>query len=168
MCQLSSCTQETEHVQKGFVSSHFFLRFLQVVHPVFDRAFACLARVVGDRGGCILGRPLARLIRTGSVGDMGGSSANGSSFTSANCSSVSSSLGTTSAELVRVSDRDPDRASGWLKMVVSKLGVVIGESLAEDMEGCGEELVLSRACAPGGRWPNETVEIIRSDMEGFL
>jgi hypothetical protein len=46
-------------------------------------------------------------------------------------------------------------------MVESKLGVVIGESLAEDMEGGGEELVLSREFAPGGGWPRES-EIIRS------
>jgi hypothetical protein len=71
-------------VQNGLVSSHFFLRFLHVVHPVFDRAFACFASVVGERGGCILGRPRARLTRTGSVGEMGVSSGEGSSFTSAN------------------------------------------------------------------------------------
>jgi hypothetical protein len=50
----------------------------------------------------------------------------------------------------------------WLKIVESKLGVVIGESLADDMEGCGEELVLKRACAPDGGWPKERVDIIRS------
>lgn len=46
-------------------------------------------------------------------------------------------------------------------MLVSKLGVVRGESLADDMEGCGDELVLNLACAPGGGWPRERVEIIR-------
>lgn len=81
------------------------------MQPVFDRAFACLESVVGDRGGCILGRPRARRIRTGSVGDIGGSSPNGSSFTSANWTSVSSSFGTTSVELVRASNREADRAS---------------------------------------------------------
>ena len=35
-------------------------------------------------------------------------------------------------------------------MVESKLGVVNGESLADDMEGCGDELVLKRLWAPGG------------------
>lgn len=49
-------------------------------------------------------------------------------------------------------------------MVESKLGVVIGESLADDMEGCGEELVLSREFAPGGGWPKES-EIIRSSKK---
>lgn len=96
------------------------------------------------------GRPRARLIRTGSVGDIAVSSAKDSSLTSAKCSSVSSNLGTTSTELVRVSNRDSDCVSEALKMVESKLGVVIGESLADDMDGCGEELVLRRACAPGG------------------
>ena len=69
-------------------------------------------------------------------------------------------------ELVRVSNRDSDCVSELLKIVESKLGVVIGESLADDMEGCGEELVLRRACAPGGGWPKERVEIIRSSDEG--
>jgi hypothetical protein len=55
--------------------------------------------------------------------------------------------------------------------VVSKLGVVNEESLADDMEGCGDELVLKRVCAPVGGWPKETVEIIRSrveDVRGLL
>lgn len=132
------------------------------MHPVLERAFACFESVVGERGGCILGRPRARLIRTGSVGEIGVSSVVGSSFTSAKCNSVSSSFGTISAELVRVSRRDSDRVLELLKMVESKLGVVIGESLADDIEGCGEELVLRRACVPGGDGPKERVEIIRS------
>lgn len=123
------------HLQNGFVSSHFFLRFRHVVQPVFDRALACFERVVGERGGCILGRPRARLIRTGSVGDVGVSSVKDSSFTSASCNSVSSSFGTTSVELVRVSPRASECVSEWLNMVESKLGVVIGESLADDIEG---------------------------------
>lgn len=105
------------------------------MHPVFERAFACLDRAVGDRGGCILGRPRARLTRAGSVGEIGVSSTSGSSFTSASCTSDSSSLGTTSEELVRVSDRDPNGVSASSKVVVLKFGVVIGESLADDIEG---------------------------------
>ena len=132
------------------------------MQPVLDRAFACFDRAVGERGGCIRGRPLARRIRTGCVGDIGVSSATDSSLTSANCNSVSSSLGTTSVELVLVPIRDSDCVSDVLNMVESKLGVVIGDSLADDMEGCGEELVLRRAFAPGGGWPNERVEIIGS------
>jgi hypothetical protein len=50
-------------------------------------------------------------------------------------------------------------------MVESKFGVVVGESLADDIEGGGEELVLNRVCAPGGEWPKEKVEVIRSDDE---
>jgi hypothetical protein len=50
-------------------------------------------------------------------------------------------------------------------MVESKFGVVIGESLADDIEGGGEELVLSRVCAPGGEWPKESVEVIGLDDE---
>jgi hypothetical protein len=113
------------------------------------------------------GRPRARLIRTGSVGDVSVSSAIDSSLTSANCNSVSSSFGTMSVELVRVFRRDSDGVSGLLKILESKLGVVSGESLADDMEGCGEELVLKRACAPGGEWPKETVEIIQSSNKDF-
>jgi hypothetical protein len=52
-------------------------------------------------------------------------------------------------------------------MLESKLGVDIGESLADDMEGCGDELVLKRLCAPCGGWPKERVEIIRSGEEGL-
>jgi hypothetical protein len=57
--------------------------------------------------------------------------------------------------------------SELLKMAVSKFGVVIGESLADDMEGCGDELVLRRECALGGGWPKERVEIIRTSYRGF-
>jgi hypothetical protein len=81
------------------------------------------------------GRPRARLIRTGSVGDVSVSSTIASSLTSANCSSVSSSFGTMSVELVRVFSRDSDGVSGLLKILESKLGEVVGESLEEDMEG---------------------------------
>jgi len=136
-----------------------------VVQPVFDRALACFASAVGDRGGCILGRPRARRTLAGSVGEMGPSSGDGSSFTSANSTSVSSSFGTTSVELVRVSDRDSVGDSGFWNIAELRLGVAMGESLADDIDGCGEELVLKRACAPGGSWPKERVEIIRS-VEG--
>lgn len=153
--------------QKGLVSSHFFFRFLHVVQPVFDLAFACLDSVVGERGGCIRGLPRALRIRTGSVGEMGVSSFSCSSLTSDNCSSVSSTLGMTSLELVRVFARSSDCVSGVWKMFESKLGEVNGESLDDDMEGCGEELVLIRLFAPGGGWPKERDELIRllSDME---
>jgi hypothetical protein len=36
------------------------------------------------------------------------------------------------------------------------------------MEGCGDELVLKRVCAPGGEGPKELVEIIRSKSRGRL
>lgn len=49
-----------------------------------------------------------------------------------------------------------------------KLGVLKGDSLEDDMEGCGDELVLRRACAPGGGWPSERVEIIRPGDEETL
>lgn len=64
-----------------------------------------------------------------------------------------------SSGLVRESRRPSDGVSEFEKMFESKLGVVNGESLAEDMEGCGDELVL---CAPDGERPKEIVEIIRS------
>jgi hypothetical protein len=73
----------------------------------------------------------------------------------------------TSVETVRASECDSEQASELLNVVESKLGVVIGESLADDIEGCGEELVLRRACALGGGWPNEKVEVIRSSDEGL-
>lgn len=137
------------------------------MQPVFD-LFAPAAPAVGERGGCIRGLPRARLIRTGSVGEIGGSSGEGSSFTSANWSSVSSTLGIISLESVRLSNRSSDCVFVGLKMFESKLGVVKGDSLADDMEGCGEELVLKRACAPGGGWPKETLEIIRPSNEVAL
>jgi hypothetical protein len=56
--------------------------------------------------------------------------------------------------------------SGRQSPFESKVGVSIGEPLLDDMEDCGEELMLSRACAPGGRCPNERVEIIRPGVEG--
>jgi hypothetical protein len=71
-------------------------------------------------------------------------------------------------ELVLVSNRDSDCVSELLKIAELKLGVVIGESLADDIEGCGEELVLRRACAPGGGWPKERVDIIRSSNGGSV
>jgi hypothetical protein len=48
-------------------------------------------------------------------------------------------------------------------MFESKLGVVKGESLADDMEGGGDELVLKRVCAPDGEGPKEIIEFIRPD-----
>lgn len=86
-----------------------------------------------------------------------------SSLTSANSSSASSTLGMISPGLVRDSRRPSDCELELEKMLESKLGVVKGESLAEDMEGGGDELVLKRAWAPGGEGPNEMVEFIRSD-----
>lgn len=47
------------------------------------------------------------------------------------------------------------------------MGVFIGESLLDDMEGCGDELMLRRACALGGGCPKERVEIIRSATEAI-
>lgn len=68
----------------------------------------------------------------------------------------------TSLELNRDSYCDSDLVSELEKMFESKIGVVMGELLADDMEGCGEELVLKRACAPGGGKPYEVLEFIRS------
>lgn len=72
-------------------------------------------------------------MRTGSVGEMGVSSA--SSFTSARSSSVSSSFGMISSGLVRESRRPSDCDSDDANILESKFGVVRGESLADDMEG---------------------------------
>ena len=84
------------------------------------------------------GRPRARLSRTGSVGEIGGSSANGSVLTSARCTSVSSIFGTISSE-PSVPNRESIRASDCVSEMgrpfVSKVGVFMGESLLEDMEG---------------------------------
>jgi hypothetical protein len=101
------------------VSSHFFFRFRHVVQPVFDRALACLARVVGERGGCILGLPRALRTRTGSVGEMGASSGDGSSLTSASWSSVSSTFGTISWDPVRTSVLSSDCVSEMVNTLES-------------------------------------------------
>lgn len=151
------------NLQKGLVSSHFFFRFRHVVHPVFERAFACFVAAVGERGGCIRGRPRERLSRTGSVGEIGDSSVTGSVLTSSSRSSVSSIFGIISSEPTRESIRVSDCVSELEATFASKMGVFIGESLLDDMEGCGDELMLRRACAPGGGCPKVRVEIIRSD-----
>lgn len=67
-----------------------------------------------------------------------------SSFTSARSTSASSSFGTISSGLVCESRRLSERESEVMKTLVSKFGVVKGDSLADDMEGCGDELVLIR------------------------
>lgn len=72
-----------------------------------------------------------------------------------------------SSGLVRESRRPSDCESEVEKMFESKLGVVRGESLAEDMEDWGDELVLRREWAPDGEGPKEKVEIIRSDRSSF-
>jgi len=46
------------------------------------------------------------------------------------------------------------------------VGVFIGDSLLDDMSDDGEELMLRRECAPGGRCPNERDEIIRAGVGG--
>jgi hypothetical protein len=61
----------------------------------------------------------------------------------------------------RESLRASDCGSEVERPFVSKVGVFMGESLLDDMEGCGEELMLRRACAPGGGCPKVMVEIIR-------
>ena len=88
------------------------------------------------------GRPRARRILTGSVGDMGVSSV--SSLTSARSTSDSSSFGTISLGLVWESRRPSDCESEARKTLASKLGVVKGDSLDDDMEDWGDELVLMR------------------------
>jgi len=72
-----------------------------------------------------------------------------------------------SSGLVRESRRPSERDSEAVKMFESKLGVVRGESLAEDMEGWGDELVLIRLWTPGGEGPKEKVEFIRPDRSDF-
>jgi hypothetical protein len=141
-----------EVLQNGLVSSHFFFRLRHVVQPVLDRALACFAEVVGDRGGYRRGRPRPRLTRTGSVGEIGDSSAIGSAFTSDNSSSRSSTLGTTSSEPSLDDRREPICMSDVGSESDSSVGVSRGESLLDDMEGCGDEEMLRRAGAPSG-WP---------------
>lgn len=81
------------------------------------------------------GRPLARLSRTGSVGDIGVSSATGSGLTSDNWSSASSILGTISSDPSLDPMRDSDRESVVETPFESKVGVFAGESLLDDVEG---------------------------------
>jgi len=100
------------------------------------------------------------------VGEIGGSSAMGSILTSASCTSVSSIFGTM-VSVPSVPNRESTRASDCVSELerpfASKVGVFVGESLLDDMEGCGEELTLRRACAPGGGCANWMVEFIRSN-----
>lgn len=54
-------SQEPGDVHLGFASSHFFLRFLQVRHPVLDRPLVILfVETTGVRG-CLRGLPRGRL-----------------------------------------------------------------------------------------------------------
>jgi hypothetical protein len=55
------------NLQPGFVSSHFFFRFLQVMHPVFDLPFASFAIDSAVALGCFLGRPRGTLTLVGIV-----------------------------------------------------------------------------------------------------
>lgn len=48
------------------------------------------------------------------------------------------------------------------RLFVSKVAVLVGDSLLDDMEGWGDELMLRRACAAGGGWPNSRDENIRA------
>lgn len=127
-----------------------------MVHPVFDRAFDDFD--VGDLGGYKRGRPRLGLTRTGSVGDIGGSSAMDSALTSERDSSCSSIFNTTSSRPLPASSRVSERLSAREDTPESKAGVFIGDSLLDDMEGCGDELTLRRACAPGGGCPREKVD----------
>lgn len=88
-----------------------------------------------------------------------------SSLTSASSNSASSTLGMISSGLVRESRRPSDCESEVENILGSKLGVAKGDSLAEDMEGGGDELVLKRVCAPDGGGPKGIVKFIRSDSE---
>jgi hypothetical protein len=63
----------------------------------------------------------------------------------------------------RESIRTSDCVSELERPFASKVGVFVGDSLLDDMEGCGEELMLRRACAPGGGGAKLMVEIIRSN-----
>ena len=53
------------HIHSGLVSSHFFLRFLQVMQPVLERPFLGFTEIIG----CFRGRPRFRFCGT-SVGEM--------------------------------------------------------------------------------------------------
>ena len=108
------------------------------------------------------GRPRARLSRTGSVGDIGVSSVTGSGLTSDSWSSVSSILGTISSDSSREPMRPSERESWVETPLESNVGVSAGESLLDDMEGWGDELMLRRACAADGGCPKLNVEIIRA------
>lgn len=81
------------------------------------------------------GLPRARLIRTGSVGDIGVSSTAGSVFTSASWSSVSSIFGIISSDPSLEPTRSSEREPVMELPFVSNVGVVAGDSLLEDMEG---------------------------------
>lgn len=53
--------------QDGLASSHFFLRFRHVTHPVFDLPFAILLTAVEGAGTIFFGRPLFLFDKTSST-----------------------------------------------------------------------------------------------------
>lgn len=53
--------QKPRDVHLGFASSHFFLRFLQVRHPVLDRPLVILLVETTGVRGCLRGLPRGRL-----------------------------------------------------------------------------------------------------------
>lgn len=85
-------------VHLGFASSHFFLRFLQVRHPVLERPLVTLLVVTIGVNGCFRGRPRGRLAFGWAVVGLAlpGLGVKGASFISSRrmSSSIGSSLGT--------------------------------------------------------------------------
>jgi hypothetical protein len=97
---------ESDNIQAGFVSSHFFFRLLHVIQPVLLRPLGCFILDIEDAFGCFLGRPRGLLVTV--TPDVPGvfvprpsllSSWLVSAFASINSSSssISSTLGTTSS-----------------------------------------------------------------------
>lgn len=97
--------REMDYIQAGLVSSHFFFRLLQVMHPVLLRPFGCFILNIDGGFGCFLGRPRGLLatapleIPGDAVSPSWLSSGGVSAFASINSSSssISSTFGTTSS-----------------------------------------------------------------------
>lgn len=133
----------------GLVSSHFFFLLRHVMQPVFERPFGVLLTADCGEIGCFRGRPRGRFATT-LFGDASAPSTSGKTFISSNSSSSSSSiLGATSSV---------GEASLTYERSKLNVGVLVVESL-DVGEGCDEELMLSRACPPGGAGPKNSVAI---------
>lgn len=142
-------------LQAGLVSSHFFFRFLHVLHPVLERPFVCFATADGGGFGYLRGLPRGFLATTlldaCSLSSTAGSDVFSASWPSSSNSSI---FGVMSSVGLRFNPR-------ILKL---KVVTVLGDSLEAAAES-GEELVLSLPTTLSGAGLHATLDAIRREFD---